>query len=71
MIDLGEAEPIDRLIADFRAGIIAEAETKDGRDMAKRQEEAALSVESEAGSDRASGLVRPVGSGPRESQRDC
>ena len=25
MIDLGEAEPIDRLIADFRAGIIAEA----------------------------------------------
>ena len=28
MIDLGEAEPIDRLIADFRAGIIAEAEAK-------------------------------------------
>ena len=35
MIDLGEAEPIDRLIADFRAGIIAEAETGDGRDMAE------------------------------------
>ena len=51
MIDLGEAEPIDRLIADFRAGIIAEAETNDGRDMAKRPEEAALYVQRGAGSD--------------------
>ena len=50
MIDLGEAEPIDRLIADFRAGIIAEAETEDGRDMAKRPEEAAPTVEGDAGS---------------------
>ena len=44
MIDLGEAEPIDRLIADFRAGIIAEAEADDGRDMAKRRDDAAPSV---------------------------
>jgi len=51
MIDLGEAEPIDRLIADFRAGIIAEAETKDGRDMARRREEAILSAQGDAGSD--------------------
>jgi CHAT domain-containing protein/tetratricopeptide (TPR) repeat protein len=38
MIDLGEAEPIDRLIADFRAGIVAEAESGDGRDLTKRPE---------------------------------
>jgi tetratricopeptide (TPR) repeat protein len=49
MIDLGEAEPIDRLIADFRAGIIAEAEADDGRDMARRREEAAPTAESDAG----------------------
>jgi CHAT domain-containing protein/tetratricopeptide (TPR) repeat protein len=29
MIDLGEAEPIDRLIADFRAGVTDEAELRD------------------------------------------
>jgi tetratricopeptide (TPR) repeat protein len=50
MIDLGEAEPINRLIADFRAGIIAEAETGDGRDMARRREEAAPIAENDAGS---------------------
>jgi len=50
IIDLGEADPIDRLIADFRAGIIAEAATNDGRDMAKRRAEAALSVQDGAGS---------------------
>ena len=33
MIDLGEAEPIDRLIADFRGGITGEAETRAGRNM--------------------------------------
>jgi len=49
MIDLGEANPIDRLIADFRAAIIAEAETKDGRDMSKRPEEAAPTAVSSAG----------------------
>jgi CHAT domain len=51
MIDLGEAKPIDLMISDFRAGIIAEATTKDGRDMAKRREEAGLSVQGSAGSD--------------------
>jgi CHAT domain-containing protein len=50
MIDLGEAEPIDRLIAVFRAGIIAEAETEDGRDMAKRWEEVPPTAEADAGS---------------------
>ncbi len=49
MIDLGEAKPIDRLIADFRAGIIAEAQTKDGRDMARRREESSLTVQGGAG----------------------
>jgi CHAT domain-containing protein len=29
MIDLGEAEPIDRLVADFRAGVTGEAELRD------------------------------------------
>jgi CHAT domain-containing protein/tetratricopeptide (TPR) repeat protein len=51
MIDLGEAEPIDRLIADFRAGIVSEAATKDDRDVVKRREEAALSVQGGNGSD--------------------
>jgi CHAT domain len=50
LIDLGEAEPIDLMIADFRAGIIAEAQTKDGRDMAKRREKTGLSVQGGAGS---------------------
>jgi hypothetical protein len=50
MIDLGEAEPIDRLVAGFRAGIIAEAETDDDRDMAKRREEAPPTAEGDAGS---------------------
>ena len=67
MIDLGEAEPIDRLIADFRAGIIAEAETGDGRDMAKRREEAASDRGERCRLGPASGPVRPAGSGPRES----
>jgi hypothetical protein len=51
MIDLGEAEPIDRLITDFRAGIIAEAETKDGRDIARRRAEVPPTLESDPGSD--------------------
>jgi len=49
MIDLGEAESIDRLIADFRAGIIAEAETKDDRDMARRRYQALPTAEGDAG----------------------
>jgi CHAT domain-containing protein len=49
MIDLGDSDPIDLMIADFRDGIIAEAEAGDGRDMSKRREEVPLSVESEAG----------------------
>ncbi len=34
MIDLGEAEPIDRLIADFRAGITGDGRGPPDRDMA-------------------------------------
>jgi CHAT domain-containing protein/tetratricopeptide (TPR) repeat protein len=49
MIDLSEAEPIDRLIADFRAGIIDEAATGDGRDMAKRPEETPSTAANHAG----------------------
>jgi CHAT domain-containing protein/tetratricopeptide (TPR) repeat protein len=49
VIDLGEAEPIDRKITDFRAAIIGEAETKDGRNMAKRREEVPPAVESDVG----------------------
>jgi tetratricopeptide (TPR) repeat protein len=43
MIDLGEAEPIDRLIADFRAGITAEAGAGDDRDIRRREDLATLS----------------------------
>jgi CHAT domain-containing protein/tetratricopeptide (TPR) repeat protein len=49
MIDLGEAEPIDRLITDFRAGVVAEAEAGDGRDMAKRRDKASPRAEHDAG----------------------
>jgi tetratricopeptide (TPR) repeat protein len=49
MIDLGEAEPIDLMIADFRAGVIAEAETGDGRNMARRRDGALPSTETDAG----------------------
>jgi hypothetical protein len=41
MIDLGEAEPIDRLISDFRAGIIAESDPAGNRDLTRRKEGAA------------------------------
>jgi CHAT domain-containing protein len=50
MIDLGEAEPIDGLIADFRAGIIAEAEAGDGRDLAKRRDGTSPTTVCDAGS---------------------
>jgi tetratricopeptide (TPR) repeat protein len=50
MIDLGEADPIDRLIADFRAGITAEAETDDCRDMTKQVNHAGSSSHSDVGS---------------------
>jgi hypothetical protein len=50
VIDLGEADPIDRLIADFRAGIIAEAEAADGRDMTKQSNDAGPSSHSNVGS---------------------
>jgi len=50
MIDLGEAESIDRLIAGFRAGTIAEAETADARNMAIKREEAPPTAEDDAGS---------------------
>lgn len=33
MIDLGEAEPVDRMIRDFRVGITGQAETLAGRDL--------------------------------------
>ncbi len=33
MIDLGEAEPIGRMIADFRSGVTGEAESRAGRDL--------------------------------------
>jgi CHAT domain-containing protein/tetratricopeptide (TPR) repeat protein len=49
MIDLGEAEPIDRLVAAFRAGVVAEAAGGESRDMASRREEALGTVESDAG----------------------
>jgi tetratricopeptide (TPR) repeat protein len=35
MIDLGDAAPIDRLIADFRASILGDAEQRAGRDLRK------------------------------------
>ena len=45
MIDLGQAEPIDGLVADFRAGIIAEAAAGGSRDMTRRRAEARSTAE--------------------------
>jgi CHAT domain-containing protein/tetratricopeptide (TPR) repeat protein len=39
MLDLGEAEAIDRMVADFRAGVIAADVDRAPRDMGKRPEE--------------------------------
>ena len=36
MVDLGEAKPIDQMIADFREGIIGETEERPDRDMIRR-----------------------------------
>jgi CHAT domain-containing protein/tetratricopeptide (TPR) repeat protein len=51
MIDLGEAEPIDRLIAEFRAGIISEAAAEEDRDVVKRLKEATRSIQGGAGAE--------------------
>jgi tetratricopeptide (TPR) repeat protein len=48
MVDLGEAEPIDRMIATFRAGVIAEG-WAGGRDMAKRLSEVPRTAVSDIG----------------------
>jgi tetratricopeptide (TPR) repeat protein len=48
MIDVGEAKPIDQMIDDFRAGVIAEA--GHGRNMARRREGGYPSAENNAGS---------------------
>jgi CHAT domain-containing protein/tetratricopeptide (TPR) repeat protein len=39
LIDLGEAEPIDRLITDYRASITGETEDSAGRDLGRRRAE--------------------------------
>jgi len=39
LIDLGEAEPIDQLIADFRSGLTGEAERRPGRKMVPHRPE--------------------------------
>jgi tetratricopeptide (TPR) repeat protein len=49
MIDLGEAEPIDRLIADFRSAITGEAEQPGGRNMVRRHPEPAPGAREDAG----------------------
>lgn len=49
MIDLGEAEPIDRMIRDFRAGITGETETRAGRDLGAAPVEPAHVADSSQG----------------------
>lgn len=50
MIDLGEAEPIDRMIADFRAGITGQTEHGAGRDLGAAPGEGTDGREREIGS---------------------
>jgi len=50
MIDLGEAEPIDRMIADFRAGITGQTENRGGRDLGAVPGDDAEGQEREIGS---------------------
>jgi CHAT domain len=60
MLDLGAAEPIDRLIAHFRAGIIADGKRADGRDMAKQREESPLTAENDAALALRAALFDPI-----------
>lgn len=60
MIDLGEAERIDRLIADFRAGIIGTARADAGRDMVRRRAEARSNSEGDRGSALRAALFDPL-----------
>ncbi len=50
MLDLGEAEPIDRLIADFREGITGEAQAGTDRNLVKRRTEPVLTTREDPGS---------------------
>jgi CHAT domain-containing protein/tetratricopeptide (TPR) repeat protein len=49
LIDLGEAEPIDRLIASFRASILAAPDGEMPRDMIKRESDAVPRLDDSAG----------------------
>jgi CHAT domain-containing protein len=50
MIDLGEADRIDHLIADFRARIIGTARADDGRDMTRRRDQTGSFAQGDPGS---------------------
>src|SRR5205807_10111801 len=60
LIDLGEAEPIDRLIADFRSSITGEAEQPGGRNMVKRRPEPASARRKDAGRALRAALFDPL-----------
>ena len=49
MLDLGEAEPIDQMIRDFRAGITGEAEDRTRRDLVKHRPKPAPTSEASVG----------------------
>jgi CHAT domain-containing protein/tetratricopeptide (TPR) repeat protein len=49
MIDLGEADPIDRLIADFRAGVAADPHDRPDRDVRRRRAGAPPAAQGQAG----------------------
>ena len=63
MIDLGEAGPIDRMIADFRAGITGEAGDRPDRDVTAPA--SGGPGRPAAGGRPAGGRLRPAGAGPR------
>ena len=49
LIDLGDAQEIDQMVADFRARIISEAEEQTDRDMVKRRSEHVVAPNAQSG----------------------
>ena len=68
MIDLGEAEPIDRMIRDFRAGITGEVENRPGRDLVAAPIETRPRPGFQSGPGPAGGRLRQAGPRPGRLQ---
>jgi CHAT domain-containing protein/tetratricopeptide (TPR) repeat protein len=60
MVDLGQAEPIERMLADFRACITGEAERRDGRQLMPAPSQADLVARANSGAELRAALFDPL-----------